>query len=45
MSKAGVVIGIVGAAALAGGVYTIASIETIPTGKVGVQYSTGGVKK
>lgn len=44
MSKAGVVIGIVGAAALAGGIYTIASIETIPTGKVGVQYSTGGVK-
>ncbi len=44
MSKAGVVIGIVGAAALAGGVYTIASIETIPTGKVGVQYSSGGVK-
>lgn len=44
MSKAGAVIGIVGAAALAGGIYTIASIETIPTGKVGVQYSTGGVK-
>lgn len=44
MSKAGAVIGIVGAAALAGGVYTIASIETIPTGKVGVQYSTSGVK-
>lgn len=44
MSKTGVVIGIVGAAALAGGIYTIASIETIPTGKVGVQYSTGGVK-
>ena len=44
MSKAGAVIGIVGAAALVGGVYTIASIETIPTGKVGVQYSTGGVK-
>lgn len=44
MSKAGVVIGIVGAAALAGGIYTVASIETIPTGKVGVQYSTSGVK-
>ncbi len=44
MSKAGVVVGIVGAAALAGGIYTVASIETIPTGKVGVQYSTSGVK-
>lgn len=44
MSKAGVVIGIVGAAALVGGAFTVASIETIPTGKVGVQYSTGGVK-
>lgn len=44
MSKAGAVIGIVGAAALAGGIYTVASIEAIPTGKVGVQYSTGGVK-
>lgn len=44
MSKSGVVIGIVGAVALAGGIYTVKSIEVIPTGKVGVQYSTGGVK-
>lgn len=44
MSKSGVVIGIVGAVALAGGIYTVKSIEAIPTGKVGVQYSTGGVK-
>lgn len=44
VSKSGVVIGIVGAVALAGGIYTVKSIEVIPTGKVGVQYSTGGVK-
>ena len=44
MSKSGVVIGIVGAVALAGGIYTVKSIEVIPTGKVGVQYSIGGVK-
>ena len=45
MSKEGLVVGIVLAAAVVGGLFTIKSFEKIDTGKVGVVYSMkGGVK-
>lgn len=45
MSKKGLVVGIVVAAAVVGGVFTIKSFKKIDTGKVGVVYSMkGGVK-
>lgn len=45
MSKKIIVGGIVAVAALAGGVFTVKSIEKVPTGKVAVQYSVDGVKE
>ena len=45
MSKKVVVGGIVAVAALAGGVFTVKSIEKVPTWKVAVQYSVDGVKE
>lgn len=44
MSTKAVVCGVVVAGAIVGGVFTVKSIERIPTGKVGVQYSANGVK-
>ncbi len=44
MSKKGLVVGIVVAAAVVGGVFTIKSVERIGTGKLGVQYSVNGIK-
>lgn len=45
MSKKGLVVGIVVAAAVVGGVFTIKSVERIGTGKLGVQYSVNGIKE
>ena len=45
MSKKTIVGGIVAVAAIAGGVFTVKSIEKVPTGKVAVQYSVDGVKE
>lgn len=44
MSKKGLVIGLIVVAAMAGGVFTVKSLERIDIGKVGVVYSTKGVK-
>lgn len=44
MSKKTIVGGIVAVVAIAGGVFTVKSIEKVPTGKVAVQYSVDGVK-
>ena len=44
MSVKAVVCGVVVVGAIVGGVFTVKSIERIPTGKVGVQYSANGVK-
>ena len=44
MSAKAVVCGVVVVGAIVGGVFTVKSIEKIPTGKVGVQYSANGVK-
>ncbi len=44
MSKKGLVVGVVAVAAVVGGVFTVKSLERIDTGKVGVVYSTKGVK-
>lgn len=45
MSKKTIVGGIVAVAAIAGGVFTVKSIEKVPTGKVAVQHSVDGVKE
>ena len=45
MSKKGLVLGVVVAVAVVGGVFTVKSVERIGTGKLGVQYSVNGIKE
>lgn len=44
MSKKGLVLGVVVAVAVVGGLFTVKSVERIPEGYVSVQYTTNGVK-
>lgn len=45
MSKKGLVLGVVVAVAVVGGVFTVKFVERIGTGKLGVQYSVNGIKE